>query len=185
MLGQSKGQKSTIQTALALNPVSIAHSALPSPLFKGWDKPVAPRVPEATKSEYGAILFRSSCFLHSLLDDTPTLGGLLSSGGWEREDGSRTRGSPGIENVNSNGGTRKGRMQTQNHWSHDSTLVLASDTFWVALSQHPSLCMRNYSLPMKHRGSADLCLVNTFTQDFQWHNSMLHSVFLQAAKSLH
>lgn len=107
----------------------------------------------------------------SLLLILPTLppwwhshsGRLLISGVVEEvvEEGIRSRGSPGPEDVNSNGGTRKGKMQTQNHWSHGSTLVLASNTGCIVLSQHPSLCMRNYSLPMKHRGSTDLCLVNT------------------------
>lgn len=131
---------------LALTPLLSAHSALPSPLFK----PVAPRAPEAKKGEQGAILFCSSSFLHSLLDDTPTLGG-SSAQGMKREEGSRTRGSPGTY-VNSNGGTRKGKMQTQN--------LMTVPVTRVVLSQHPSLCIRNYSLPTKHRGSADLCLVN-------------------------
>lgn len=66
---------------LALTPLPSAHSALPSPLFKGWHKPVAPRAPEATKGEWGAIPFCSSSFLHSLLYDTATLGDSSAQGG--------------------------------------------------------------------------------------------------------
>lgn len=58
-----------LKLALTLPP--SAHSALPSPLFKDRHKPVAPKAPEATKGERGAILFCSSSFLYSLLDDTP------------------------------------------------------------------------------------------------------------------
>lgn len=146
---------------LALTPFPSAQRGLPSPLFKGWDKPVAPRPPEAKKGEWNAILFFSSYFLHSPVWWHSHSGGLLSSGRGKREEGSRTRGPAGPEDVNSNGRTRKGKMQTQNHWSHDSALVLASNTCCVVLSQHPSLSVRNYSLPMKRRGSTDLCLVNT------------------------
>lgn len=50
-----------------LLPPHSAHSALPSPLFKGWDKPAAPRAPEAKRGKWCLILFCLSSFLHSLL----------------------------------------------------------------------------------------------------------------------